>query len=136
MNIVLDTNVLLVSIAKKSIYRPIFDALLQGKFNLIITSEIISEYEEIIGRFANEIVAANIVETILNLQHTQKQEVYYKWSLITQDPDDDKFVDAAVAGNADYIVTNDAHFNILKSIEFPPVSVINIDDFLTIVSTL
>jgi predicted nucleic acid-binding protein len=29
------------------------------------------------------------------------------------DPDDDKFVDAAVAGEADWIVTEDSHCNVL-----------------------
>lgn len=30
---------------------------------------------------------------------------------ITHDPDDNKFFDVAVAANADYLVTKDAHFN-------------------------
>ncbi len=29
------------------------------------------------------------------------------------DPDDDKYVDAAVAGGADWIVTEDSHYNVL-----------------------
>ena len=50
MNVVLDTNVLLVSIAKKSRYRIIFDNLLANKFNLIISNDILSEYTEIIAQ--------------------------------------------------------------------------------------
>jgi len=50
MRVVLDTNSLLVSISKKSKYRPIFDGILQGKFTLLITNEILSEYTEIIER--------------------------------------------------------------------------------------
>ncbi|MBC8180569.1 PIN domain-containing protein [candidate division KSB1 bacterium] len=46
------------------------------------------------------------------------------------DEDDNKFVDCAISSNADFIVTNDRHFNILKNIEFPKVNVINVDDFL------
>ncbi len=48
MVVVLDINVLLVTIARKSTYRPIFDALLGGKFQLIISNEILSEYVEVI----------------------------------------------------------------------------------------
>ncbi len=46
MKVVLDTNILLVSIPKKSPYRLIFDALLTRKFQLIISNEILSEYTE------------------------------------------------------------------------------------------
>lgn len=37
MKVVLDINVLLVSIPKKSKYRPIFDALISGYFHSVIT---------------------------------------------------------------------------------------------------
>ena len=62
MNVVLDINVLLVSIAKKSRYRIIFDNLLANKFNLIISNDILSEYTEIIAQKANVNVANNISE--------------------------------------------------------------------------
>ncbi len=35
-------------------------------------------------------------------------------------------------GNADYIVTNDKHFNIIKQIYFPPLQILNIDEFMKI----
>jgi predicted nucleic acid-binding protein len=38
-------------------------------------------------------------------------------------------VDCAVAGNADFIVTNDGHFKVLKDIQFPRVEVLSIDEF-------
>ena len=122
MNVVLDTNVLLVSIAKKSRYRIIFDNLLANKFNLIISNDILSEYTEIIAQKANVSVANNISEMLLALSNVQKQDVFCKWNLIEADKDDNKFVDWAIAGNADYLVSNDKHFNCLKEIEFPKLS--------------
>jgi len=62
VRVVLDTNSLLASIAKKSKYRPIFDGILQGKFTLLITNEILTGYTEIIERRSSPIVAANISE--------------------------------------------------------------------------
>ena len=59
---------------------------------------------------------------------------YYKWNLITADPDDNKFVDCALNAGADCIVTNDRHFNVLKDINFPKVNVIDIDTFKSIIS--
>ena len=53
MRVVLDTNVLLISIPTKSPYRIIFDSLISGKFTLIISNEILLEYWEIISRKTN-----------------------------------------------------------------------------------
>jgi len=44
-------------------------------------------------------------------------------------PDDNKFVDFSILGNGDYIVTQDKHFNILKSIDFTKMKIITIDKF-------
>ena len=55
---------------------------------------------------------------------------YFRFRLITADPDDDKFVDCAFVGNADFIVSNDHHFDVLKRIEFPKIQVISADDFM------
>lgn len=65
MKVVLDTNILLVSIAKKSQYRVIFDSLLSNKFDLIISNDILSEYTEIIAQKTNGMVANNISEMLL-----------------------------------------------------------------------
>ena len=54
---------------------------------------------------------------------------YFHFGLITVDPDDNKFIDCAIAANARYIVTNDRHYDVLKLLDFPKVDVINIQDF-------
>jgi len=69
IRVVLDTNVLLVSIPSHSKYRPIFNAILNGKIELIISNDIINEYVEIIERKTNGYVANNIGETLLNLDN-------------------------------------------------------------------
>lgn len=88
---------LLVSISRKSKYRPIFDAFLQEKYFLVINSDILMEYEEIIGERANIIVAESIVKQLVKSSNVVFQQVYFKWNLISADPDDNKFVDIAVA---------------------------------------
>jgi uncharacterized protein len=133
IKIVLDTNILLVSIPKKSPYRFIFDSLLESRFELIISNEILTEYTEIIAQKANNIVATNICEMLISLTNVKKQEVFYKWNLIEIDPDDNKFVDCAIAANVDYLVTNDKHFNCLKLIEFPKLNIVSIDEFMQLI---
>jgi predicted nucleic acid-binding protein len=44
MRVVLDTNSLIVSIGRKSKFRPIFDALLSGQITLVISNDVLSEY--------------------------------------------------------------------------------------------
>ena len=55
--------------------------------------------------------------------------IWQRFNLISTDPDDNKFVDCAIIASADYIVSNDSHFDILKNIDFPKVNVISIKDF-------
>jgi putative PIN family toxin of toxin-antitoxin system len=123
---------MLVSIPRASKYREIFDALIQGRYTLIISNEILTEYEEIIARKADEIVAKNIVNMLLGLSNVEKIEIYYRWDLIKADEEDNKFTDCTITGNVDYLVSNDNHFNVLKTIDFPEVPLVAIDEFLEI----
>lgn len=118
MKVVLDTNVLLISVPKKSPYCFVFDSLLLGKYELIINNDIISEYIEIIGEQSSPRIAENIIKTILTVENVVIQDVYFRWNLIDLDPDDNKFVDCAIASNAKYIVTEDMHFNAIKIFPF------------------
>lgn len=130
--VVLDTNVLLVSISSRSQYHWLFQGLLQNQFQIVITNEILMEYEEIISNKYSVPVAKNVIRTLLLLPNVDKIDVFYNWSLIINDVDDNKFVDCTIAASVDYIVTNDRHFNILKKIEFPAVNVVNISQFQTL----
>lgn len=136
MRVILDTNVLLVSIGKKSPYRPIFDAFLANQFTLVISNDLLLEYAEIIEDKTNVLVATNIIEMLLSKSNVEKKEIYFKWGLLTSDYDDNKFVDTAIVGSVDFIVTNDKHFNPLKDIDFPKVETITIDNFLEIIKAL
>jgi len=52
------------------------------------------------------------------------------WQAIRRDPDDDKFVDAAVAGNAEWIVTEDSDFDDLVADTRLLVRALNPRDFI------
>lgn len=134
MKVVLDTNVLLVSIPRLSKYRPIFDGLIQRKYTLIISNEILTEYEEIITQKTNHLVAQNIIKMLITLSNVEKTEINYRWYLIESDKDDNKFVDCAISGNVDYLVSNDKHFNVLETIDFPEVPLLKAEEFLEILT--
>lgn len=130
MRIVLDTNVLLVSISRKSKYRPIVDALRLQQYDLLVTSSILLEYEEIISQQSSAEVAGNFLNALQNFSNVHEIEPRFQFRLIPQDPDDEKFVDCAVAGQADYLVTNDAHFRQLMEVRFPQIKVLTAQAFL------
>lgn len=135
MRVVIDTNSLIVSIGRKSKYRPIFDALLEGKIRLIISNDVLSEYVEILEERTNAIVAENIGNLLSRSPDVEKIEIYFKWSAIYEDADDNKFVDCALNGNAQFIVTDDKHFNVLKDIEFPKIEIIRTREFLKLLNS-
>lgn len=129
--IVLDTNCLLQSLPSNSPYHKIWVNILNGQIQLCVNTEILNEYEEIISSKTTREIAHNVVEAIARLSTTLFQDSFYHFGLITADADDNKFVDCAIAADAEYIVTNDKHFEVLRDIPWPKLSVINIKDFIT-----
>ncbi|MBQ8887895.1 MAG: putative toxin-antitoxin system toxin component, PIN family [Bacteroidaceae bacterium] len=128
--IVLDTNSLIQSIPPRSKFHKIWESFLEGTNELCVSSEILVEYEEILQRLTDIQTAKYIIELILNNPYTRFITPYYQFNLITAEPDDNKFVDCAIAANAKYIVTEDRHFDILKKCDFPKVDIIKLDAFL------
>lgn len=128
MRLVIDTNCLLVSIPKLSETRWLFDGLRSGLFEFGITTEILEEYEEVIGDFYSPNLAQNVVEMLPNLKNSLLITPYYYWDLIVIDRDDNKFVDCAIACQADYIITHDKHFKELQKIAFPKVRCLKMND--------
>lgn len=129
MNIVLDTNSLIMSIAPKSQYREVWDAFLRGNYNLCVSNEIIEEYTEVLARNISAQVSEAIVYAILTRPNIVRSDPHFSFGLIEIDKDDNKFVDCAVATNAKCIVTEDSHFKVLEKIPFPKVEIVGIDDF-------
>ena len=129
-NIVLDTNIFLVILGTKSPYRWIFDRILSGEFILCVSTAIIFEYTEVLARKTTREIADNINGFLINHPHVQLTEVYYHFNLITEDEDDNKFVDCAIASNAICLVSNDRHFQVLKQIEFPKLNLLSLSEFV------
>jgi putative PIN family toxin of toxin-antitoxin system len=136
MRVVLDTSALLVSISRKSPFWPIFESIMLGKYSIVVSTEILLEYEEKITEKSTPAIAENITSGLLNRSNVEVQMIYFNWDLIENDPDDNKFVDCYLAAGADYLVSNDRHFRVLKPEEFPSVKVINVQAFLELVQSL
>ena len=128
--VVIDTNCLLQIISKKSPYRPIWDSFLTDRYDLCVSNEILDEYQEILGQQITPTIAENLVLLILNKSNVRLIEPHFRMELIKADPDDNKCVDCAFAAGADYLVTEDNHFNILKKTAFPKLNLVTLDEFM------
>ena len=128
--LVIDTNCLLQFISRRSRYHDLWLSLLDGRNVLCVTTEILAEYAEIIERKTSPKFAELALDVITNNPYTLFVTPYYHFKLIVADPDDDKFVDCAVASNAKFIVTEDSHYDVLYGLDFPHISIIKLDEII------
>ena len=119
-----------MTLPSKSRYHRIWTDILDGQIELCVSTEILNEYEEILSQHSSSELAQSVIQALLNRSNVIKVTPTFFFNLIVADPDDNKFVDCAICGTAELIVTNDAHFNVLKAIEFPVVDVKNIQEFV------
>ncbi|MCC6280944.1 MAG: putative toxin-antitoxin system toxin component, PIN family [Saprospiraceae bacterium] len=130
LRVVIDTNVLIAMIGLASPYRPVFESILSGELTMCITTEILYEYQEILTRKNGVEVADNMVQFFSIHPFVEKVEPFYHFKVIEQDPDDNKFIDCAVAASVDCIVSNDRHFSHPGLMDFPKVRVLTAEKFL------
>lgn len=128
-HVVVDTNCLLRMIPIHGKYRQVWEAFLSEKYAICVSNEIIFEYMEILSQKVSATFAANIVGAILKSNCVKLISPSFHFNLITQDPDDNKFVDCAIIANANFIVSDDSHFKALENIPFPKVTVITLEQF-------
>ena len=131
MKVVIDTNVLVSALSRKSQYHWLVQQLLDEKINVHVTDEILLEQEEVLNQKYSYSVANNFVTALKELPNLYFTQVYFHWRLL-KDEDDNKFVDCAIAANADYFITHDKDFNILKQTDFPKINVVNLNEFKAI----
>lgn len=87
------------------------------------------EYRKILAQKTNEQVSENVTEFLSISPFVKKTEIYFNFQLILDDADDNKFVDCAIAANAFCLVSNDKHFQVLKTIDFPKVTILKLQEF-------
>lgn len=134
MRVIVDTNVLLAALPKISRLRFIIDALAAGQIELVVSTAILLEYQEILSRKTNVVVANNFLEFLTKLPGIVRVDTPFTWGIVEIDPDDNKFIDAGLMAGADYIITYDGHFNVMKEHPFPTIGIITPDEFLVILA--
>ncbi|MBP3762264.1 MAG: putative toxin-antitoxin system toxin component, PIN family [Bacteroidales bacterium] len=130
MRIVLDTNCLIQVIPPRSPYHSVWVSFEKGENVLCISNEVLEEYAEILQRLIDTETAEVVVSTIINSPFVKFVTPYYRFNLIKSDPDDNKFVDCAIAAGARFLVSNDRHYDILKQTAYPKVDVLSLQEFM------
>ena len=124
MRVCIDTNALLQLFGQNQDALPIRRALLGGRLELAVSTEILLEYQEVITRLSGSERWGELERffTLLSLLHSNILFVdpQFQFRVITTDPDDNKFVDCAIAAQAEYIITSDQHFDLLVGSGYRP----------------
>lgn len=107
---------------------------LRENFSFAFQMKSLRNTKRIIEQQTTPHIAESVVLLILNKRNVTFVDPHFRLGLITEDPDDNKFVDCAFAANADYIVSDDKHFNILRQTSFPYLNLVKMADFLKVVN--
>ena len=121
-SVVLDTNVLVAATLSDGPPYQILALAEQGKVDSVTSPSIIAELEDVLGRehlpFTDEQVE-EFTGKMLSVSTVIVPEIDLE--VVERDPDDDKIVECAVAGNVDYLVSGDSHLKDLGEVEGIPV---------------
>jgi putative PIN family toxin of toxin-antitoxin system len=134
MKIVLDANIVISAFLWAGIPRAITKRVADGLDTLFVTNEIIYEIEEVIVRpkFSNKQEKAKSAIEFINYSG---QKVIVAQKITTggcRDNTDNKYLECAVAGNADYIISGDIHLLELK--KYGDVKIVTAREYIEIVS--
>jgi len=136
VKVIIDCNVFVMAISSRSPYHKIISSLRAGVYKLYISTEIYFEIAEKIQEKFTKEVADAFLDALTVSPYVISSEPFYRWNIITADEDDNKYIDCYIKSRADYIVTNDKHFNILKQISFPKVDCITVEEFVEMLNKL
>lgn len=133
MRIVLDTNIFVSGIFWEGNYcSQIIEAWRTRQFILISSLSIIEELITILRTFKIQLDEEIILEwQRMIIENSLLVESVEKISVVKADPKDDKFIEAAISGDAQYIVSQD--FHLLKIGEYQGVRIITPQEFLKLI---
>jgi len=128
---VIDTSVFVSGLIKSPSCRKIINALEKDKFLLVISPKILSELLDVISRpkfhnIINRETASRLTETIK--AQSLLVNPPFELNIISQDSDDNCFLEAAVTAKTNCIVSLDNHLLSLK--RFREIPIISPDDFI------
>ena len=110
MKIVLDTNVLVSGIFFTGPPYRILDAWRRGTVQIVLSGEILDEYNRVLDELSSKFEGIDVhpvLELLLKASEIVEGEALAR--PVFDDPDDDKFIAAALSGGVDIIISGDKH---------------------------
>ena len=128
MKSVLDTNIFISGIFWRGASNKVIINWKEGKFMLVTSLETISEIIKVLKDFKIRLSDDMIKEWVdLIVRNSIIVEPKEKIEIVKDDPKDNIFIETAVAGNVDYIISQDNH--LLKLKEFRGIKIITPEEF-------
>lgn len=128
MRVVIDTNIM-VSAYLGGALKAIIVSWKSGKFTLVVSDAISDEYHDVLRRPKFQIEQTELDDFFALLLDKAGFVIPVETiNVITDDPSDNKFIEAAIAGKAKLIVSGDNHLLELKS--FRDIPIITAKEFI------
>ena len=133
--VVVDTNVLISGYLWKGAPRRVLDLVRTPQWTLLSSSFTLQEFIRVLAYEKFRLTAAEISPFIDDLRQVSEfVHVRSKLQLIAADPTDNMFLDLAVDGNAEVIVSGDRHLLELKTCQ--NIAILSVRAFLSFVSSV
>lgn len=129
MRVILDTNVFISGVFFGGPPHRILEAWRDGKLQLVISQEILNEYQRVAEILSSQFPAVDLWPVVQLV--ALEAEVYPHYGLlerVSDDPDDDKFISCAIIGRCPVIVSGDKH--LLKVSDYKGISILKPREFV------
>ncbi len=133
IRITVDTNILVSATFWYGASYRIIELVEQGKIELVLSEAIIQEfsavleYEEIKKKIVDKrLLMLRTVEKLVSMSAIVVPTI--KIAVVKEDPDDDRILECAVAGDVNYLISKDNH--LLKIVKYGKIKIVSPEEFL------
>lgn len=136
LRVVLDTNVLISILIRSGKPRELWNAVLEERITPVTSVELLSEFVEVFSRpkfrtYAKAAYARKLAEDLKRMGIVCI--VKNRLSEIAEDPADNRVLEAADVGRADYVASGDNH--LLRLRHFKGIRIVTVNEMLEILRT-
>ncbi len=128
MRVVADTNILISALMFDGLPGRILQLGLEKRFRLVASKALLDELEEkLVAKFGVSEADSRTVRSKLELAG-ELVEPEFALHVVKDDPDDNRVLECAIAGKAEFIVSGDRH--LLRVGEYEGISIVTVRQFL------
>ena len=124
MIVCIDTNTVVQALAQQHPFHPILDAWVAGHLTWAVSTPILLEYEEVLTRLSGPARWRKLARLMdlaeLTSGNLLRVTPSFQFRVVAVDADDNIFADCAITAQADYLLTEDAHFASLADAGYKP----------------